>query len=375
MKNNVIYFDNAATSFPKPDAVISETMRCLRSYAANPGRSGHRLSVAASEAVYSVREKISALVDAPTPENVVFTPGATFAINLAMKSAVARGSHILISDMEHNSVLRCAVDLKERCGVEFDIFDSSDPLRDITGKLKENTTHIVSTLMSNVNGARIDVRMLSDLCERNGLGLILDASQLLGHEKFSLKDIKFTALCCAGHKALFGMEGIGFVIFGDSRLGDGIVFGGSGSDSKNPHMPLLLPEKFEAGTLPLPAIVSLGAGIDFINSCGIDKIAARISEMTEQLKRGIKDLSGIEFCDGECGIISFTAFDIPSEMLSERLDEVGICVRGGFHCAPLMHKKLGSYENGTVRVSLSYFNTDKELERLISVLPRIIKDK
>lgn len=373
MKNSMIYLDNAATSFPKPDSVISETVRCLRHYAANPGRSGHRLSVKASEAVYSVREKISALVDWNVPEHVVFTSGATFAINLAMKSTVRQGSHILISDMEHNSVLRAAVELKEKRGVDFDIFNSSELQSDITSKIKENTTHVVSTLMSNVNGARIDAKILSDLCNEKGLGLILDASQLLGHEKFSLKDIKFTALCCAGHKALFGMEGVGFVIFGDSEVGDGIVFGGSGTDSKNPHMPILLPDKFEAGTLPLPAIVSLGAGIDFINSCGVEKISSRIFEMTERLRKEIKALSRIEFCEGEGGIISFTSFDIESEALSEKLDEFGICVRGGFHCAPLMHKKLGTYENGTVRASLSYFNTDAELEYLISALTYITK--
>ncbi len=375
MKNKLIYFDNAATSFPKPDCVIRKSVKCLKEYCGNPGRSAHRLSLEASEAVYSVREKLALFLGVKNTENIVFTPGATFSLNLAMKSGIKKGSHILISDMEHNSVLRVAAELRASSHAEYDIFNSDNLRESAESLIRPNTTHIISTLASNVSGDTVDLKELSDIAEEYGLKLILDASQLLGHEKLSLEGIKYDALCSAGHKALFGMQGVGIAVFNRDIPGDGILSGGSGNDSKNLYMPAILPERFEAGTLPLPAIVSLGAGIDFINSCGIESISKKLSSLTEKLKDGIASLHGIKMCRGKTGIVSFCAEDIPSEELAGAFDGYGICVRGGFHCAPLMHKKIGTYKNGTVRASLSYFNTEKEIFRFLETLEYILRKK
>ncbi len=372
MKNNVIYFDNAATSFPKPECVKRAVLECLDNYCANSGRSSHSLSNLASEAVYSARESVASFLNFEYPERVVFTPGATFALNLAMKSLISHGSHVLISDIEHNAVLRVAAELKRTRGIEYDIFNSSDVLNDVPKLIKGNTTHVVSTLASNVDGALIDVTKLSHICEKCGVGVILDASQLLGHEIFSLKDLTFDALCCAGHKGLFGIQGVGFVVFGKNSGGSGILSGGSGSDSKNLEMPSTLPEKFEAGTLPLPSIVSLGAGIDYINSEGVDNISERLMAYTAVLKRGLESFEKIDKCFGRMGIISFTARDVACEEVARRLDEHGVCVRAGFHCNPLAHKKLGTYGTGTVRISLSHTNTADEIERFLNILEHVI---
>ncbi len=367
MKNKCTYLDNAATSFPKPKCVLKETLEFFKKYGGNPGRSAHKISLAASERVFSVREKVASLVGC-VPERVVFTSGATQAINLAMKTGIEDGAHILISDMEHNSVFRVAHALRQRCGVEYSIFDSECVEKSLNTLVTPKTTHIISSLASNVSGKKIELKILSDFAKKHGIGLILDASQLLGHEELSLKDINFNVLCCAGHKALFGIQGVGFAIFGKSIPQRSFIEGGSGADSKNPNMPSELPEKYEAGTLPTPAIVSLGAGIDFISSHGISQIEKKLSLMTDLIKDRVTSINGIDLCEGEGGIISFTHKKIPSEILAARLDEHGICVRGGFHCSPLMHKKLGTYENGAVRVSLSCLNSLKDLDKFFVAL-------
>ncbi len=376
MKNKLIYFDNAATSFPKPECVISEVINCVKSYSGNPGRSGHTLSILASEAVYSVREKIADLLDAEESDSVVLTSGATFSINLAMMSGIQKDAHILISDMEHNSVLRAAAQLQKSKGVEYSVFNSSALTEDIPRLIRKNTTHIVCTLVSNVTGECIDLETLSALSESHGLKLILDASQALGHKKISLKGVSYDALCCAGHKALFGMQGVGFAVFNRKKIGDGIVFGGSGTNSKSLDMPENLPERFEAGTLPLPAIVSLGAGIDFINFQGQENIENRLCHLTEFLLNELYCIPEIKLCSGNLGIVAFCARNMQSEELAGRLDDFGICVRGGFHCSPLMHKKLGTYDDGgAVRASLSIFNTEEEIYRFSSVLRHILTKK
>lgn len=372
MKNNVIYFDNAATSFPKPECVKRAVNECLDNYCANAGRSGHSLSNLASEAVYSVRESVAAFLNYDFPERVIFTPGATFSLNLAMKSLIPRDSHVLISDIEHNSVLRAAEELRRTRGIEYDIFDSSDVTNDITRLIKNNTTYIVSTLESNVDGSLIDAKELSRISEKYGVGVIFDASQLLGHEKLSLDGLSFDALCCAGHKGLFGIQGVGFVVFGKKSGDKGIIFGGSGSDSKSLEMPSTLPEKFEAGTLPLPSIVSLGAGIDYINSQGVDNISKKLSGFTSTLERGLGFSEKIVKRFGRMGIVSFTVHNLPCEDVARRLDAYGVCVRAGFHCNPLAHKKLGTYDTGTVRISLSYTNTVEEIDRFLNILEHVI---
>ncbi|MBR2465653.1 MAG: aminotransferase class V-fold PLP-dependent enzyme [Clostridia bacterium] len=372
MKNDLIYFDNAATTFPKPDSVKRAVIECLDNYCANSGRSGHSLSNLASEAVYSVRESVASFLDFEFPERVVFTPGATFGLNLAMKSLISQGSHVLISDIEHNSVLRVAAELERTRGVEYDIFNSSDVPNDVPRLIKKNTTHVVSTLASNVDGSLVDVKELSRISREYGVGLIFDASQLLGHEEFSLNGLNFDALCCAGHKGLFGIQGVGFVVFGNNDGGDGIISGGSGSDSKNLEMPSTLPEKFEAGTLPLPSIVSLGAGIDHINSVGVDNISKRLSAYTSLLEHGLKSIGKVEKIFGRMGILSFTSRDVPCEEVARRLDEYGVCTRAGFHCNPLAHRKLGTYDTGTVRISLSHTNTTDEIERFLNILEHVI---
>ncbi len=372
----MIYLDNAATSFPKPRSVISEVNKYIRRRCGNPGRSGHRLAALAAEAVYQAREDVAALFGARDPARVVFTPNATHALNLAIKSQVTKLCHVLCSDIEHNSVIRPLERLKRDIGIEYSLFSTEgDVYENLRRAARDNTEAIVCTLASNVTGKRIDVAALSRFAGERRLKLILDASQLAGHEVIDLSETPCTALCAPGHKGLFGLQGSGFVIFDGVCLGEGIVEGGSGFDSMSPDMPTVLPERYEAGTLATPAIVSLSAGIRFIRSMGIERIAARLDQMTRCTADALRDIPEVQLLGAEGGIVCFNVGDIPSSIVAERLNELGICVRAGLHCAPSAHRLLGTLSGGAVRASFSALNRPGDGKRLAEGIYEIVKSK
>lgn len=370
----MIYFDNAATSFPKPKCVIESTYKCIKKYCANPGRSAHKLAIMTSERVYETREKLANFIGVCTPENIVFTQNATHALNLAIKTTVKPNTHVLISDMEHNSVVRPINKLKETRNVEYSVFSTLGSIEEnIKLLLKDNTKYIVSTLASNVIGRTISLEELSAAAKKYGLILIIDASQLIGHKKIDMRNSPCDILCAPGHKALFGVQGVGFAVFNDNLFRDSFIEGGTGNDSLNPNMPLLLPERYEAGTLPSPAIVSLGAGIDFIESIGASKIEEKIGLLTERCECVVNEIKNVVTYESGNGIISFNVSGVPAEVVSSELARLGICTRCGLHCAPLAHKTIGTVGIGTVRISLSYLNKMREIDELYKALRSLSK--
>lgn len=370
----MIYFDNAATSFPKPKCVIKDLNECIENYLANPGRSSHSLAIKINEQIFEARSEISKFLGLDCPERVVFCLNATMAINIALKTTIESGSHVLISDMEHNAVLRPIHKLKETKGIEYSTFSTEGNIYDnIKQKLRQNTKYIVSTVASNVTGECICCGELSKASEDFGLKLILDASQLLGHKKISLSETPCDILCAPGHKGLFGIQGVGFAVFLDDETRDSFLEGGSGSDSQNLYMPSLLPERLEAGTLPSPAIISLLSGLKYINNVGIGTIEKHIKLLTERMLEGLHSIDGIKIYGGENGVISFNVKNVPSYIIADELDSFGICVRAGLHCAPLAHKKLCTLEVGTVRISFSYLNTLNQIESFYKALSFISK--
>ena len=213
----MIYLDNAATSFPKPQSVIKAIKECIQKYCGNPGRSTHKMSVKTSEKVYEARERIAEFLGLDVPENVVFTQNATHSLNLAIKTTIKPNTHVLISDIEHNSVLRPIYALKQKTGVRYSIFATDGDIRkSIVSKIENDTKYIVSTLASNVIGREVPLDILSGISKDYGLTLIVDASQLIGHKKIDLSKNQCDVLCAPGHKALFGIQGIGFCIFSDN---------------------------------------------------------------------------------------------------------------------------------------------------------------
>jgi len=368
----MIYLDNAATSYPKPQCVIRELLKSFKEAPGNPGRSSHRYSVAAAEAIYECREKISELLSAPYTEGVVFTYNATHALNLAIKTYVENGTHVLTSDIEHNAVIRPLEKLRAEGKITYSTFSTDEDIEKSIEELLTNKTKcIISTLQSNVTGKSISLKKLSNVSKKHDLTLIIDASQSLGHANISLKSTPCDVLCGAGHKGLFGIQGVGFAVFSDTTRHKSFIEGGSGTDSINTEMPIYLPEGYEAGTLGTPAICALRGGINYVKSYGLNLIEEELSHLTEELNGALSSIHGIKVYSALNGIVSFNLKNIPSSVIAGLLDEKGICVRSGLHCAPSAHKKLGTLTLGTVRASLSIQNTKKEMDRVYKIIRNI----
>ena len=362
----MIYFDNAATSFPKPNSVIKEVVRCLNTYCGNSGRSSHRMAMLASEKIYETRCKVADFFCASKSENIIFTYNATYALNFAIKNEAEEGTHILMSDMEHNSVARPVYKLKNEKKCDFDIFSSEgDIIKNLSALLRKNTRLLICNHISNVSGRILPVEEIGAFCKKHKICFILDASQSAGHISTDIKKIGCDILCAPAHKGLFGIQGCGLVIFENTKGIKEFIVGGSGTNSNSPHMPTALPERLEAGTLSTPAIASLSSGIDFIKSVGLPSIEEREKVLRNMLIERLASIKDVFICDNDkncSSVISFHQKDIKSEIIGTYLDNCGICVRSGLHCAPIAHKTLNTSDNGTVRISLGYFNTINEID-------------
>ena len=332
------------------------------------------MALYSAERVYRTREIVAEYLGFDKPENVIFTHNATHAINLAIKGFIDHKCHVIISDMEHNAVVRSLNKAAEDNSVEISVFDSALPLEEVVPPLiRDNTEFLVCSLISNVTGQLIDPEDVSRVSKKYGLFSIIDASQYLGHYKLDINRLGFSAVCAPGHKALFGIQGSGILVINTDREAGTIIEGGSGGDSLSPWMPRLLPERLEAGTVNLPAIAALGAGIGFLEDLGSEYVRERINLLTEKLHEILYEDGAIVYgCDR--GIASFGIIGMTPSEACRYLDENGIATRCGLHCAPSIHRKLGTQKYGTARISLSIFNTEYELDKLHSLL-KSIKEK
>lgn len=370
----MIYLDNAATSFPKPRRVIDEVSKYIEHCCGNPGRGGNYLSLYSAERVYECRESIARLLDFPTPENICFTQNATHALNIAIKGYIRSKCHCIISDLEHNAVIRPLRSVLDMYGGEYSVFDTDIPLEEaIPPLIRADTAVIITTIASNVTGKCLDINKLSAIAATHGLGLIVDASQYLGHKSLRLKNLSFDMLCAPGHKALLGLQGSGFVLFGKKAVIPTLIEGGSGSNTKEPYMPKVLPERFEAGTLNTPAIVGLNEGVNFLLDYGMYNVQRRITELTERLRDMLFSLKNkVQVLGVNNGIASFNVIGMVPSEVENLLNEKKICVRSGLHCAPMAHHKLGTGDLGTVRVSVSVLTKNNELDGLYYALCKMI---
>ena len=374
----MIYLDNAATTFPKPDSVVTEVAKCMREYCGNPGRGSHTLSLKASEAVFRARESVCNMFNGPGPERCIFTLNTTYALNIALKAVVTRGSHILVSDLEHNSVIRQVEKLKNDGIVSYDVFrtfggDRKRITEDIKLKIKKNTKILICQIASNICGITMPVEQIGKLCRNYGLFFIADAAQFAGIYAIDMKEMKIDALCFPAHKALYGPQGAGCVMFSErlfDNRGETIIEGGSGSNSLSALMPDTLPDRFEAGTISTPAVSGLIRGIEFVESAGFRSISAHESELTGALLSALSCDRRFEiYAPLETGgIVLFNIKGKPSVDVAGELNDRGICTRAGFHCAPLAHKTLMTGETGAVRVSFGMFNTKKDVKTLLDSL-------
>lgn len=380
----MIYFDNAATTFPKPPSVVSEVVKCMNEYCGNPGRSGHGLSIKAAEKIYECRELISKLFGVENPTNVVFTPNTTYALNIAINAFAKKKGHIIISDIEHNSVYRVVHNLS-RQGIDYDIFsvdanDDTKTLRSFRSKIKYNTNLVVCSHVSNICGITNPIKEIGKICKQYGIKFIVDGAQSVGTHVLNMNECSIDALCAPGHKGLYGPQGTGFVVFSDKYSDEKLssklnpyIFGGNGFNSADRNMPDILPERYEGGTLNTVGIAGLSEGIKFVRTIGENAIFEHTSMLYNRAKDMLSSVNNIKIYCGDIkksSCLLFNVENIPCDTVADILNEKGICVRSGLHCTPLAHKKLDT-KNGAVRISFSCFNTISEIDELFSALSAI----
>lgn len=375
----MIYLDNAATTGKKPLPVIKAMENALKNYSANPGRSGHTFSVNAAEAVYRIREKTADFFGATGAEKVCFTLNCTHSINCVLKGVLKKGDHVIVSDLEHNAVMRPL----KKTGVSFSraevsLTDDNTTLSNIEKLIKPNTKLVFCTGASNVLGKLLPIKNIGALCKKKGILFAVDAAQTAGVVPINMKEMNIDFLCIAPHKGLYAPMGLGVLIC-EKAIENTLLEGGTGSNSIELTQPEVLPERLESGTVNLPAILALGAGIDYVKGIGVNRIYAAEMELIHRTYYGLKNNPGIKLYTpdpakfGYAPVLSFNIKDLTSSDTSEQLDKYGIAVRGGLHCAPTAHNKIGTLPSGTVRVSVASFNNLSEIEKFLSVVEVISK--
>ena len=379
--NDMIYLDNAATSFPKPLRVYEEIDRCMRMYCANPGRGGHKMSIASGKAISEAREKISAFFNIDNPLRLAFTKNATEAINIAIKGVVKPGDHVITSCMEHNAVIRPLKTLeKDRIInlsiVEGDSFGQID-IEKMVACINPRTRLIVCTLSSNVNGIIFPIKKIGQIARTRGILFLVDASQGAGSEEIDVDDMNIDMLAFPGHKGLLGPQGTGGIYIREGIDIIPIMQGGTGSVSDYLYQPEMMPDLIESGTLNTPGIIGLAYGIDFINETGLSNIKIFKHSLIKRLMEGMEEINGIvqyslKDIDNNTGIAAINFEGVDSSEVSYILDkEFGIATRAGLHCAPLAHKTLGTTGQGVVRFSVGCFNTVEEIDYTLEALRKI----
>lgn len=375
----MIYFDNAATTYPKPSSVLASAVLAMKKYSFNSGRGGYKESIKAGEMIYSVREKVASMFGFE-PQNVAFTKNCTEALNMAIKGSVKSGEHIIISSLEHNSVSRVAEKLFDDGIIDYDIakysYNDDETVANFENLIKPNTTLVVCMHSSNAFGVTFPVAKIGKMCKLHGIRFVVDGAQGAGVADINAKRDNIDILCAPGHKCLLGAMGTGFIAVKDGLELLTVEEGGTGSNSMSLKQPDFLPDRLEAGTLNNSGIVSLGKGIDYINSYGTEAIYNHEFSLMQHTYKALENINDVVLYTPfpEQGktmpIISFNFGDYSSEKTAAILAKNDICTRAGFHCTPLAHKHFGTTDRGTVRISFGMFNTVRDCDALINVVKK-----
>lgn len=377
----MIYLDNAATTGRKPDSVINAVDNAMRCLVANPGRSGHELSVRSAMEVYKCRKAIKELVNASNENDVCFTLNCTHAINTVLYGVLNSGDHLVISSLEHNAVLRPAYHLVSERNIQYDIAEvdlncDDNTVLNIERLIKPNTKLVFVTAASNVIGKKLPLERIGKLCSERGILFGVDAAQAAGVVKLDVKKMNIDYLCIAPHKGLYAPMGTGILV-AQKNIDRVLITGGTGVNSIEMKQPVDMPERIESGTVNLPGIAGIRAGINFVNNMGINKIEEHEMKIIQYLYKKLSNIGATLYTPFPykslfAPVLSFNVGNFESEKIGEYLNRKKIAVRAGLHCAPLAHKQLGTLERGTVRVAPSIFNSEEDIEKLIFVLKKLI---
>ncbi|MBQ6623825.1 MAG: aminotransferase class V-fold PLP-dependent enzyme [Mogibacterium sp.] len=382
-----IYLDNGATSFPKPPEVSDAVYEYMTKVGANINRGGYQSAYTLEGVVFETRELLKDMFGASDCKNVVFTKNVTESINIVLKGFLKPGDHVLCSSMEHNAVMRPLVQL-EKQGLTFDRIPANDKgeleLSKLVSFFKPNTKAIVMTHASNLVGTINPIAEVGKLAHQYGIKLIVDSAQTAGVVPINMKEMCIDALCFTGHKSLLGPQGIGGFVLEEEMIPliDPIISGGTGSISHSEEIPDFMPDRFEPGTMNLPGIVGLNAGLKWISAVGMSNIEKHELALTKRFLDGITPLEeaglikifGLRGTEGRTAVVSIQTLKTDCAEVAFMLDaDYGIMTRVGLHCAPAAHKSIGSFPTGTIRFSFGNFNTEEEIDTAIRALNEILK--
>ena len=378
----MIYFDNAATTFPKPQCVTEEITRCIKKYCGNPGRSSHYLSLKSAEKIFETRTLLSEMFNCEV-ENIVFTYNTTYALNFAIKSLLKFSTNVLISEIEHNSVLRPITKLARDKLCTYDIFSvkgaTDEIIENIKSKITSNTSMLICTHTSNIGAITLPIKEIGALCKEKNLTFIVDGAQSAGIHKIDLKEMNINALCIPAHKGLYGPQGAGAILYNNvEKFQRTIIEGGTGINSLEVAMPDFLPEMQEGGTLPTPSIAGWCEALKWIKSLDIDKIRSHEEDLYSICLNKLKENNRIITYEANHHLGNTLIFNVKNttpSIICHEFDKNKICLRGGFHCTPLAHKFLNTGEFGAIRISFSVFNTRSEVYHFIDILNEITTKK
>ena len=370
----MIYFDNSATTYKKPFRVKIATLKGLK--AANPGRSGHRLSLKAAKKIFKARLKLQAFFNVPKQEDIVFTHNCTEALNMAILGLDKKGN-VLVSPFEHNSVLRPLRKLEKDGKITISVIK---PNKDniitkdcVESMIKDNTYLVCVSYINNTLGNKNEIQKIGKLCKEKNIYFLCDCAQASGHIDIDMQRDNINLLAFAGHKGFFAPQSIGGLCINGVSLMP-IKFGGTGTSSESLDMPEQMPEKLESGTLPCPQIFGLSAGIDYVIS-HFEKNNKKTATLTKYLINKLSSIGATIYTNLNSiyGVVLFNLQDFDSVELATILDEkYNIMVRGGLHCAGMAHKYLGTIKTGAVRVSLNNYNSKRQIDRFIKALKQIL---
>ncbi len=376
----MIYLDNAATTYPKPKSVYRAVSASLTKYGANPGRSGHKAALAASAAVYDVRERVAEFFGCPLAENVIFTLNTTHALNIAIQSVVKPDTHVVTTLLEHNAVLRPLYRLRDEkgCKIDFvkpDFSNSAATVGELERLISPETSAVVVSACSNVNGYKFPLEAIGKICRKRGVAFVVDGAQGAGYFDINMQKCGIDMLCVPGHKGLYGICGAGALIVSERMSNEAVplMTGGSGVMPKDGKMPPYLPEKLEAGTLPTAAIIAMGAGIEYINAVGMEELSYRTTRCAMAAAQALGNMRGVDIYSEFGSIVLFNVHGVQCDRVAQRLDDAEIAVRSGIHCAPLAHELLKTGGDGAVRASFGAFNSPSDVRRLVKCVEKIKK--
>lgn len=377
----MIYFDNSASSFVKPKSVQKTVLNALNLYTANPGRSGHKQALKTAMEVENVRNIVAQHVGT-TADNIVFTLNCTDALNLAILGSFLPGGHVVCTENEHNSVVRPLEHLKQ-CDSSFSYSVATQTQKngitwqDIEKHLTDKTYMVICNHISNVNGDVADIVDIGKHLKELNITFLVDAAQSGGHFRYDMQEMGISMLALAPHKGFYSPQGVGCLCLDGKTKLEPIRFGGTGTNSLEFIQPEISPERYESGTINTPAILGFGEGVKFVEE-NFKYIQEKLEDLTTYLHYELSKLPIDIYTKTEntSGVLAFNIPNVDSTEVATYLDEKwNICVRSGYHCAPLKHQALGTLDQGAVRVSLSFFNTYQEVEKFVFAIKTFLKHR